>query len=86
VLHQELSLKIFIVATSLGLVIFPQFGHSEEPTRVGAGASSSVQISPADQAVRLSAMAKEARDKSEALERARDRKMREISKSICIGC
>jgi hypothetical protein len=86
VLHQELSLRIVIAAAVLGLVAFPQVGHSEEPTRVGVGASRAAQISPADQAVQLSAMAKDARDKSEALERARDRRTREISKSICIGC
>ncbi len=32
------------------------------------------------------ALAAEARQKSDALERARDRRMREISKGICIGC
>jgi hypothetical protein len=31
-------------------------------------------------------MAKAARDKSEALERARDRRVRQISKGICNGC
>lgn len=78
-LHQELSLIIFIAAAVLGLVAFPQFGHSEETTRVGVAASRSAQISPANQAIQLSAMFKDAHDKSEALERARDRRMREIS-------
>jgi hypothetical protein len=32
------------------------------------------------------ALAAKARQKAEAMERARDRKMREISKDICTGC
>jgi hypothetical protein len=31
-------------------------------------------------------MAKAARDKAEALEQARDRRVRQISKGICTGC
>lgn len=85
-LHQERLLRIFIVAAALGLLALPRPGHSEEKTKTDLGTPRAVRISPADQAVQSSAMAKEAREKAEALERARDRKMREVSKSICNGC
>lgn len=85
-LHQELSLRIFIVAAALGVLALPQPGHSEEKPAVDPGISRREAISPADQAVQSSAMAREAREKAEALERARDRKMRAVSKSICVGC
>jgi hypothetical protein len=79
-------LRIFIVAAALGFLALPRPGHSEEKARVDPSVSMLVRISPADQAIQSSAMAKEAREKAEALEQARDRKMREVSKSICIGC
>lgn len=79
-------MKILIVAFAFGLLALPLPGHSEEMTKVDLGAAKPVKTSPADQAIQSSAMAKEAREKAEALERTRDRKMREISKSICIGC
>jgi hypothetical protein len=79
-------LRIFTVVAVSGLLAFPHPGHSEEKTGVDMGASRPMKISPADQAAQSAAMAKEARDKSEALERARDRKMRDLSKSICVGC
>ncbi len=85
-LHKEFSLRIFIAAAALILFAFPQPGHSEDKIQADAGASGSVRTSSDDQEARSLALAKEARDRSEALERARDRKMREVSKSICIGC
>jgi hypothetical protein len=85
-LHEELSLKIFTAAAAVIMLSLPQTGHAEEKIKMELDASSSMKISPADQAARSDAMAKQARDKAEALERARDRKMREISKGICTGC
>jgi len=79
-------LRIFIIAAALGILTFPQPGHSEEKTRGELDAAGSVKLSPVDQAAQSAAIAKEARDKSEVLERDRDRRMREISKGICIGC
>jgi hypothetical protein len=42
-------------------------------------------LSQADSAEELAALAAKARQKAEAMERARDRKMRQISKDICTG-
>jgi hypothetical protein len=86
VLHEELSLRFFTVVAALGFLLLPQDSHSEEKTSAESSASRPIRLSPAEQSARSAVMAKEARDKAEALERARDRKMREISKGICIGC
>lgn len=85
-LHEEHSLRFFTVIAALSMLLLPQDGHSEEKTSVASSAPRSVRPSPAEQAAQSAAMAKEARDKAEALERARDRRMREISKGICSGC
>lgn len=45
-----------------------------------------VSLSQTYTAEEPAAMAEEARQKAEAKERARDRKMRRISKDICTGC
>jgi hypothetical protein len=85
-LHEELSLRIFIAAAALLMLSFPQVGNSQEGTEAELDSSRPVKLSPADQAIRSDALAKEARDKAETLERARDRKMKQISKGICTGC
>ncbi|KLK89858.1 hypothetical protein AA309_29010 [Microvirga vignae] len=79
-------MRFFTVVAALGLLLLPEGSHSEEKTDAESNASRLVRLSPADRAAQSAAMAKEARDKAEALERARDRKMREISKGICTGC
>ena len=85
-LLRSISLRIFTVAAALGILTLPQPGHSEETTKAELSASRTVTISPADQAAQSAVMAKEARDKAEALERARDRRMKAISQGICTGC
>jgi hypothetical protein len=79
-------LRIFYTAAALAMLLLPQAGHSQENTGAEPGVSGSTKLSPADQAIKSDAMAKAARDKSDALERSRDRKMRAISKGICTGC
>lgn len=86
VLHEEPSLRAFTVVAALGLLLLPQSSFAEEKISAESGASRPVRLSPADQAAQSAAMAKEARDKAEAMERARDRRMREISRGICTGC
>jgi hypothetical protein len=82
----RISLKIIMASAALVVFFLPQAGHAAEKARVEAGVSTAGRSSPADQAARSAAMAKEAREKAEVLERARDRRMREISKGICTGC
>lgn len=79
-------MRIFIAAAALGILVLPQAVHSQQKAGTGVSTSAPAETSPADQASRSDAMAKEARDKIEALERSRDRKMRAISKGICSGC
>ena len=79
-------MKISILSIAMALLLVPQLGHAEERAGSAPSASKAVRLSPADQASQSAAMAREARDKAEALERARDRRMREISKGICAGC
>jgi hypothetical protein len=86
VLHRELPLRFFTAVVALGMLAFAQPGHSEEKTRGEMNASKTAKFSPADEAARSAAIAKETRDKNEAVEHARDRKMRAISRGICTGC
>jgi hypothetical protein len=79
-------LRVFIVAAALGFLALPRPGHSEEKNRMNAEASKSEKTSAGVQADQSSAIAKEARNRSEALERTRDRNMRKVSISICVGC
>jgi hypothetical protein len=81
-----ISLKIIMVSAALVVFFLPQTGHAAEKARVETGVSTASRTSPADQATRSADMAKEAREKAEVLERARDRRMREISRGICTGC
>lgn len=85
-LHEELSLRIFYIAAALAMLLVPQAGHSQEVPTTNAVVSGANGLSPADQAIKSDTMAKAARDKADALERSRERKMRAISKGICTGC
>jgi hypothetical protein len=76
-------MKTFALAAMLCLLCLPQAGRAEDKAADGPEASRAARIPTAEQSA---VMAKAARDKSEALERARDRRVRQISKGICTGC
>lgn len=79
-------MRHFTFATVLGLVLSFQAAHSQERPAAAAGPLEAVTLSPKEKAAHSAALAKAARDKEEELERARDLRMREISKGICTGC
>ena len=77
-------MRVVALAAMLGLLCLPGAGHAQNKAAANPEAAK-VQAKPVT--VEQSAeMAKAARDKSEALERARDRRVRQISRGICTGC
>ena len=77
-------MRIVALAAMLGLLCLPGAAHAQNKAAATPEAAKA-QAKPVT--VEQSAeMAKAARDKSEALERARDRRVRQISKGICNGC
>jgi hypothetical protein len=82
-------MRIFALVAMLGLLCLPQAGQAQDKAAAGPEASKAeaakvgAKLPSPEQSA---AMAKSARDKAEALERARDRRVRQISKGICSGC
>lgn len=67
-------------------MLLPQTGLAAPAAGADPAAARTGKLSPIDQNAQSTVMAKEARDKAEALQRDRDRRMKEISKGICSGC
>jgi hypothetical protein len=77
-------MKALTVAATLSLLLFSQAAHAQEnPVKRQPPEASTTKPYTAEESATLSRVA---RDKAEALELARDRKMRAISKGICNGC
>jgi hypothetical protein len=77
-------MRIVALAAMLGLLCLPGAGYAQNKAAANPEAAK-VQAKPVT-TEQSAEMAKAARDKSEALERARDRRVRQISKGICSGC
>ena len=77
-------MRILALAAMLGLLCLPQAGYAQDKAAANPEASKAGAKLPSPE--QSAAMAKSARDKAEALERARDRRVRQISKGICSGC
>jgi hypothetical protein len=77
-------MRIVALAAMLGLLCLPGAGYAQNKA-AASPAAAKVQAKPVT-TEQSAEMAKAARDKSEALERARDRRVRQISKGICNGC
>ena len=75
-------MKIVALAATLCLLCLPQAGFAKEK----AAASTEAKAAGVPSAEESGAMAKAAREKSEALERLRDARVKRISKGICSGC
>jgi hypothetical protein len=79
-------LKILTVASVLALWAFTHGAHAQDRAKsVDQGAASTSRIG-ADIAQDSAVQANAAREKSEALERARDQRLRRATRSICSGC
>jgi hypothetical protein len=77
-------MRIFALAAMLCLLYLPGAGHAQDKAAAKPEAAKpEAKLPTAEQSA---TMAKAARDKAEALEQARDRRVRQISKGICTGC
>ena len=77
-------MRTVALAAMLGLLCLPGAGYAQNKAAASPEAPKA-QAKPVT-TEQSAEMAKAARDKSEALERARDRRVRQISKGICNGC
>jgi hypothetical protein len=77
-------MRILTIAVTLGLVIGSHSVSAQEKT--SQGQTSKAPHSKVYSAEESAALADASRQKAERLERARDRKMKSISRAICTGC
>ena len=81
-------MRILTLAATVGLLCLPHAGYARDKAAVNPQASPEAAKTEAKlpSPEQSAAMAKSARDKAETLERARDHRVRQISKGICTGC
>jgi hypothetical protein len=77
-------MRILAIAVTLGLLVGSQSASAQEKTPQGRNAKA--PPSKVYNAEESAASADAFRKKSEALEQARERKIRRLSRSICSGC
>lgn len=77
-------MRILPFVSILALLAAPSAAHAQgQPPSDG---QPSAEASAADAQKASAAMADAAREKTEALERARDQRMKRITRGICTGC
>jgi hypothetical protein len=80
----EAFMRILALTAMLCLLCLPGAGRAQDKAAAKPeAAKAEAKLPTAEQSA---TMAKAARDKAEALEQARDRRVRQISKGICTGC
>ena len=76
-------MRILTIAVTLGLFVGSHSASAREKTQ---GQTPKAPASKVYSAEESAALADASRNKAERLERARDRKMKSISRAICTGC
>jgi hypothetical protein len=77
--------KVLTVASVLALWAVTQAAYAQDPAKKVDQATASASRTGVT-GVQDAAMANAAREKAEALERARDQRLRRATRSICSGC
>jgi len=78
-------MRVLQTIVLLAIIVLSSVANAQDkaaPDAQSRKASPSQQFTAEESAT----LARTARDKAEALERARDRRMRAVSKGICTGC